>query len=511
MFDAVIIGGGLSGLTAGAKLALRNKKVLLLEQHNTVGGHAAGFKRKGFFYDAGVINLVYPHVVGYLESLNIKDKVKLAEHTSSFRVKGKSFFVSSLDELFDKFAQVFPEDAAGIRSFFDYLKPAYEIIKLVDVIGDPYSYSGFKRFSRLVKFALKMPKGTLSILKEFSSLKVGDVLDRYFDKDSDFYNYMQFIGCYKGVTFLNFIGMVNFFIKERYPVSGFQGLSDEIAGVILRNGGEIITAAKVKKIEIKNRRAVGVEWEKDGETKTVSCRNVVSAADLKKTFFNLIGRDNLSKVFSDRLGDIKMSETFIILYLGLNVKPEVLRSNLDDNEHLIYCDYIFNPNRDVIDKDFFKRSSFALFSSSLINPEHAPEGKSNLLLIAECPTDDWMKSWGIENGARTDKYKELKVAVTGQLLDRLEKIIPDVADRDNVEVCELGTPFTIERYTGNENGSSSGFTWDQDITFTKESTHGKHFYRYKGLSNLFFCGHQTIFMGGVAGAMGSGSFISKKI
>ncbi|MBS1231661.1 MAG: hypothetical protein H6R35_499, partial [Bacteroidetes bacterium] len=39
-YDIIIIGAGLGGLTAGAKLAREGKKVLLIEQHTKPGGCA---------------------------------------------------------------------------------------------------------------------------------------------------------------------------------------------------------------------------------------------------------------------------------------------------------------------------------------------------------------------------------------------------------------------------------------------------------------------------------------
>lgn len=44
--DVIIIGAGLAGLTAGAKLAKERKIVLLIEQHSKVGGCATTFNRK---------------------------------------------------------------------------------------------------------------------------------------------------------------------------------------------------------------------------------------------------------------------------------------------------------------------------------------------------------------------------------------------------------------------------------------------------------------------------------
>jgi phytoene dehydrogenase-like protein len=45
-YDVIIIGGGLGGLTAGAKLAKEGNKILLLEQHYIPGGCATVFKKR---------------------------------------------------------------------------------------------------------------------------------------------------------------------------------------------------------------------------------------------------------------------------------------------------------------------------------------------------------------------------------------------------------------------------------------------------------------------------------
>ena len=53
-YDIAIIGSGLGGLTCGAMLAKSGKRVIVLEQHNIVGGCATCFKRKGMLIDAGL-------------------------------------------------------------------------------------------------------------------------------------------------------------------------------------------------------------------------------------------------------------------------------------------------------------------------------------------------------------------------------------------------------------------------------------------------------------------------
>src|SRR5512139_3394531 len=52
MYDAAIIGAGISGLVCGCYLAKAGMKVLIVEQHSKPGGYCTSFKRKGFIFDA---------------------------------------------------------------------------------------------------------------------------------------------------------------------------------------------------------------------------------------------------------------------------------------------------------------------------------------------------------------------------------------------------------------------------------------------------------------------------
>ena len=53
-WDAIVIGSGIGGMTAAAALSRVGHKVLLLEQHWTLGGLTHSFSRDGFTWDVGV-------------------------------------------------------------------------------------------------------------------------------------------------------------------------------------------------------------------------------------------------------------------------------------------------------------------------------------------------------------------------------------------------------------------------------------------------------------------------
>ncbi len=57
-YDVAIIGGGIAGMAAAARLQARGLSTLVLEAHGQVGGCAGFFRRRGFAFDVGATTLV---------------------------------------------------------------------------------------------------------------------------------------------------------------------------------------------------------------------------------------------------------------------------------------------------------------------------------------------------------------------------------------------------------------------------------------------------------------------
>lgn len=90
-YDAIIIGGGLGGLTAGAVLSKKGKKVLLIEQHFMVGA-ATVSKRKDINIEVGLHEMYFGEY-GYdikrdlFDYLELDTKIELVSLPETWDIK----------------------------------------------------------------------------------------------------------------------------------------------------------------------------------------------------------------------------------------------------------------------------------------------------------------------------------------------------------------------------------------------------------------------------------------
>ena len=124
-FDVIIIGSGLGGLTAGAKLAKEGKRVLLIEQHNIPGGCATTFKRKDYTMEVGL------HAIDGLdeqdpkkkvfEDLGVFDHVQFIQTNEFYRIRNESLdstIPCSTQTATEYLIRKFPSEKKGIKKFF---------------------------------------------------------------------------------------------------------------------------------------------------------------------------------------------------------------------------------------------------------------------------------------------------------------------------------------------------------------------------------------------------------
>ncbi len=507
-YDAVVIGSGIGGLTAGAYMTKYGIKVLVCEQSQRPGGYFNSFKRKGYTFDGGIqgcenSGLLLP----MLRQLGLSDRLELRRSRLAFVTPDKFCPLDKLPDLellFDHLKQIFPHEAIGIERF------KRESVEMCQVM-EAFTQAPNPLFQSAGQMALGMPvwmtkyASRLKHLKTFAKLfplPIEEYLSTFI-KDKNLIRFLA-IG-YRGspapfsMTF--FYALSDYY----YPAKGgMQALSDLLAQYIIEKGGEIRYKTLVKNIIIEKGQATGVVL-KGGET--IRAPFIINNGDARRTFSEMVPSEVVPEEYQRRLQESVVGESAFSVYLGVDIPPEKLPTQ--GCPHLLLTPSYEPIAIEEIDThpDFFRRALTMISLPSLFDPTLAPKGKS--IVIMQCAaTIQSMNQWGTKGGKRTKGYKDCKKKIAAQLIENAEKIIPGLSKK--IELQIEATPFTFRDFTFNSNGAAVGWTYHPREAF-KGGFKGLFGSSNTPIKNLYQVGHWIMSPGGAPAGLMSGKLVSNTI
>ncbi len=451
-FDVAIIGAGLGGLTAGAKLAKEWFRVLLIEQHNIPGGCATLFKRKNVRFEVSL------HAVDGMDEedyklkifrdLDVLDAVKFFPLDEFYKVKSNSqnidmILPNSGVELKKMLLGEFPNEVAGINKFFDVIAGLRRDINRFI----PATYQNrFSFYSKLATVPFTFPYifrhinatlgGFLDSIIQDDRLKIILSANLAYYHDDPYSMSLPWFGTAQG----------SFFKGSHYIKGGSQELSNYLAEYITKRSGKVMYNQLATKIITKNGQAVGIEFcskLKPNEKTSVPVKWVISNSAIPYVAQNLLDPED-SKKLQKKIQKFTPGLSFCSLFLGytgelknsaystilLNEKISSLKDIATDSQY-----------------DFSKRTMLFVDYGQIDSGMGGAQTKSATACCVE-----YMKSWkDLDESAYLAKKKE----GLAQMLVRLDQEYPGFSSQ--VSISEFSTPRTIERYTLNTEGSVYGF------------------------------------------------------
>ncbi len=478
MKKITIIGAGLGGLTAGALLAKDGYRVTLLEQHNIVGGCATTFKRGDFTCEVGLHEMesVYsnPLIKDIFTRLDVYSNVEFIKPNEFFSVTTKNgTFVmpDGVEEAKEALISKFPNERSGIESYFKLIKNIATNLETLQS-ASWYHYALFPfLFWRILYYKSKSVTEVLDKIINDEELKL--ILNTNVTYYNDIPNTLSFL--------LHAVAQYSYFNGGGWFIKGGSGrLSDYLAQVIKKSGGEVITKATVTACS-KN----SVTYMHKKESKTIKSDIVVSNLSPEQTY------QLYSVEYSEKR---ELSNSLLTIYLGFNKKlKDVYGSRAYSNFLLDDIGSIEEFNR-LIKQDITQRG-FVFVDYSQIDSNLTPKDKS---FGAICMTDF------IEDWQELDKtsYKAKKQELIETTIQKLEKHYPNISNL--VKYAEVGTAKTVQRYIKTPNGTAYGFkpTPEQFFRIPKVKS--------KRVNNLYFVG-QWVIAGGFSPAIVSGLFCFNEV
>jgi len=429
-WEIIIVGGGLGGLTAGAKLAKEGKKVLLVEQHDRPGGCATSFKRKGFTMEVGLHEMDGLHgrdlKVKMFRDLGIFDRVEFLEVPEFYRFRNSRRDIviqHDPEKAQGVLISNFPDEKDGIKAYFHQLLNARKII--AGETGKP---------ERTVGEFLDSITGDED-LKLVLLANLGYFSDDPYNISLNYYSVAQ--GSYYG-------GRAN------YIKGGSQILSNALASIIEDNGGTVMLNTLATKVITDKGKAVGVELtnrkNKGSEHQEEYAGKIIVNSALPVLAGELLDRKT-GEMIRKELSKEEIGPSLLTVYFGFN-KP--LKDIGSGNYSIFIYDDSVKRLSDIFRNNHsdYRTRSFTFVDYSQIDSGLAPEGKS----VGAVCCIDYAVDW---EALTREEYNERKKRVSEIFKERLEKLIPGF--NDAVEYCAVATSLTIRRYTLNPQGSVYGF------------------------------------------------------
>jgi phytoene desaturase len=482
-YDVVVVGGGMAGLSAGAGLAYRGARVLLVEAHYRVGGFAHAFRRKQYLFDSAVH--LTPGggkdggIAKLLDQWGVADQVEFLPVQPMYRTMGpgiETLIRSGKDDFVESHAEHFPQERDGIRRFVDLMD---RISREIQVLG-----SMDVNRSQMMRLMVKHCPTVLRL----SSRTLQEVLQEHV-RDPQAQSVLTTLWTYLGLppskcSAVAFAVMLMSFVNENaYYVKGsFQRLADAFAGAVTKHGGEIVMPRAVQKILLDDAgRTCGIKL--DGAGEEIRARCVISAADAFQTFFGMVGRDRLDPEFAASLETRPLSISAFEVFLGVD---------LDLKSMGVVHETFFAPGHSP-EEVYDNHANGSVFGCGLSIPtieddSLAPPGKHTVCVTMFAP---WDRAW-----------KDEKPRVTERLIDEAEKVIPGL--RQGIVYQDSGTPWTMERYSKNSQGAIYGWDASPKSLATRLAMETP-------VPGLFLAGHWTRPGGGLYAVVTSGQVAAQRV
>lgn len=453
VYDAVIVGAGMSGLAAGIRMAQFDRNVCILEKHKMIGGLNSFYRRNGRNYDVGLhamTNYVpkgtkvgpLARVIRHLR-VSWDDFGLIQQNGSAIAFPGVELnFTNDFARFETEIAEKFPTQIDGFRKMvvglagYDDLGlgasggSAREFVEsfisdplLVDMIFCPLFYYGGAR-----------------------------------EQDMEF---GQFCVMFRSIFLEGFAR----------PHDGVRHILFKLLKKFRAVGGELRVNCGVKKLETRNDEVAAVVLENGEE---IRAKKILSSAGWPETMKLCGVAEAQSQYPAGRLGFIETISVLDSAPRKFGHDKTIVFFN--DSESFSYR----NPDSPV---DL--RSGVVCSPNNFKYSEPLEENAIRITALANY--DLWRKM-------SPEEYRREKLRWYEKTLESAARFVPEF--RGHVVDVDMFTPLTIERFTGRERGAIYGAS-------------NKNYGGTTQFKNLFVCGADQG-MVGIVGALVSGVMIANR-
>ncbi len=493
-YDVIVVGAGNSGLISALSLINDGKKVLLLDDHNQIGGQSPCTLKGRFEFLTSFQQL-------YLNK-NSDEKYKLSniikrcgttEDIEWSPVEGLFRIITPTKDIFmptgiENYIEAIEKYVPGSRnSVTDFINLALEcrealdyIYKKSDNIDYDYIKSEYNNFMHVSDYTLSIVLDSLGIPVE--AQEIINALWIYLgssETELSFITYAVFL-----------INLIEYGIKV--PTYGNYDIASFIANNFLERGGKIRLNSKVVKLIIDDNKINGVTLE-DGTN--YYCDKVIINSSMSNVYNKLLNHKEVPKQALKALNVREHGAKVLTINLGLN------RSNIElglqNYMYLIYqsldTDVLYNSMRDKNHKNIIA------YVHNNANKYASPDGTCLISLYAVYFSDCFGSILNTEN-----YFNEIHM-MANSIIKNFENST-GVKISNYIEEIEIKSPLSLAAITDSPEGNSYGYTLSKNDDLLPRMLNKNNESYIEGLEicNGFDCdayGYASSFMSGIDSAI----------
>jgi phytoene dehydrogenase-like protein len=481
--DVIVVGAGLGGLTAAARLVQSGLAVLVLDRNPHVAGTAHVFHRAGFTFPMGPLGFSSPALIRKtIAELAPGSGLSLKRVHYRLRAFGLDLPLSLPRPVLQAaLIRIFPAESEGIIRFFEKVESLSQLLyeppveKNRAVLEAAAVIPARDFLEPLIRdWRLRRVLGSQGVAEPYAALPLLAAM----------WSMMTDVGIW-------------------IPEGGMRVLGSLLEQAVQkpRRQGEIRLGSEVARIRTQRGKVTGVRLISGEE---LEAPVVVSNGDFKTTFLQLLERSQVPEALYREVAGARQTGSNLQVSIGLAVQKADL-SAFARGSRIIYQGDRAEPPPDWAAPEINPRSLTAgpleLCLWSADDPALAPAGRAVLVIRAEAGYRHFAR-FRTGRGRRRPGYREYKLGLGRALAAEAEKIIPGLTGA--IETLDVATPLTFEDQGGRSGGAVAGWSWNYEDS--RDAT-PRELIR-TSIGGLFMVGYQAfsaLFLGGVPTALESGN------
>jgi len=461
-YDAIVVGGGMAGLTSAAYLCRYGYRTLLLEKGKKTGGLVNTFWHQGFAFDAGIRAFENSGIVRpMLKSLNIdlefvKNPVSIGIGSQWTQLNSRQ----SLQNYAHMLIAIFPENRADIAKIAEEMEKVMRYMEVIYGIDNPLFLETMRDPAYLVKTLLpwllkyqvnirkanQLNEPVQLYLRRFTDNQaLIDMIVQHFFKDTPTFFALSYFGLY---------------LDYSYPKGGTGVLAEKVSEHILSAGGKIMTNVVVESIDTANREITTSVGEK------FQYKKLIWAAD-QRTLYSSIRGIQPPNVETQRslVNRSEGNDSILTLFIGVNLDRNYFNNicgthafytpKTEGLSSLLGWEEAAEKGKDELLKwvaSYLRLTTYEISCPVLRDPSLAPEGKTGLIVSTLIPYQI------VRRISDEGDYESFKKFCIDTIIQTLEKsLFSNLLKNISFTLCS--TPLTIENETGNTQGAITGWSF----------------------------------------------------